>query len=202
MLHKAPFFLGMASLAILTACGGGDGSPADGQAGKSAVVFDPAVHKTITAEQAEALNSSQITEVVATENGERMQARAGGAAPALSVLRMNTVYSTNVGSEGVVGRTSTVQNHGGVEMLAFVFTLGYGNTPYATMNGAVIASNKIDVAAICKTSTAYVYCVAGQTAVGWMYQVDLSGFQSGLLAFQQTSLNSPWNTMSASIYIQ
>ncbi|WP_083799637.1 DUF4879 domain-containing protein [Lautropia mirabilis] len=42
----------------------------------------------------------------------------------------------------------------------------------------------------------------GQSVVGYRRYWKLGGNQRGAFSYQNTSMNSPWNTMSDSIYIQ
>lgn len=42
----------------------------------------------------------------------------------------------------------------------------------------------------------------GQAVVGYRRYWKLDGNQRGTFFYQNTSMNSPWNTMSDSIYIQ
>ena len=55
---------------------------------------------------------------------------------------------------------------------------------------------------VCVTGGSYTWpCTAGQTVVGFLRYYNLDGNQSGLFKYQNTSTNSPWNTMSVQISI-
>ncbi|MBK1641618.1 DUF4879 domain-containing protein [Chromatium okenii] len=127
-------------------------------------------------------------------------------APPLTQVYIPAVGSSNCDWEYMtsVGQNSTVCNHGGVQLRVVVQEIGYGGAGIAWMNGNLLPSSaKYFTQSICVVGGSYVFpCPAGYTIVGWMKYYNLDGYQSGTFKYQNTSLNSPWNTMFTQIYIQ
>ena len=195
--------------ASLTACGGGEALSESQSAQTQSIIFDPATSEKLSTEQNINFLSQQNATIqsISTSADASTQTvlSASGPAPALTYLQISSIYSSNIGSENITSssQSSTLSDHGGAAMYAYVLALGYGKPPYVTMNGAALPTSKILSTAVCRsTSGALAYCNAGQTVIGWMYEINLSGNQNGTFKFQQTSQNSPTITMSTKIYIQ
>ena len=75
--------------------------------------------------------------------------------------------------------------------------------PVAWMNGGLLPSSaRYASTPVCVTGGYYTWpCTAGQTVVGFLNEYNLDGYQNGLFKYQNTSTNSPWNTMSVQISI-
>lgn len=89
-------------------------------------------------------------------------------------------------------QTSSIADHGGVELYIVTVELGYGHNNFARMNSSSVplydyASLDLD---------------GDRIVDGYMYQWNASGYNSGTFTYQSTSINSPWNTMYDSIYIR
>lgn len=88
-------------------------------------------------------------------------------------------------------------------MLVDVVEIGYGSSYFAWMVGGLLPSSAMyAVQPVCITGGAYsLSCSAGQNIVGFYRKYDISGNQSGLFKYQNTSTNSPWNTKFVQINI-
>lgn len=126
-------------------------------------------------------------------------------APASPLTQMwvYAVGSTNCDWEGTVGLYSTVCNHGGTQLRAAVLEIGYGSGNVAWMNGGVLPSSAMYASTpVCVTGGYYSWpCTAGQSVVGFLNEYKLDGNQNGIFKYQNTSSNSPWNTMTVQISI-
>ncbi len=127
-------------------------------------------------------------------------------APPLTQVYIYAVGSSNCNWEYITnGQNSTVCNHGGALLRAVVREIGYGGEGIAWINGSLLPSSaRYLTESICVVGGSYVFpCpAAGYTIVGWMKYYKLDGYQSGTFKYQNTSLNSPWNTMFTQIRIQ
>jgi hypothetical protein len=150
-------------------------------------------------------HSRQIpAEVTATPQAQVTSgAVALAAAPPLTAMWVYAVGSTNCGWESTAGLTTTACNHGGAQLRSAVLEIGYGASRVARMNGAVLPSSAMYASTpVCVTGGYYTWpCTAGQTVVGFLNEYNLDGYQNGLFKYQNTSSNSPWNTMSVQISI-
>jgi hypothetical protein len=125
------------------------------------------------------------------------------AASPLSAMWVYAVGSSNCGWENTAGLTTTTCNHGGAQLRSAVLEIGYGNTRVPKMNGGTLPSSALLASTpVCVTGGYYSWpCTAGQTVVGFLLEYKLDGHQNGLFKYQNTSSNSPWNTMSVQISI-
>jgi hypothetical protein len=220
MKYTMQLIYGLALIATLCACGGGEGSgvatapdassTASSTSSNTSIAFDPDTMTTVTQEQADALNKFAQSQGVFVPNSsspsivpaDMPRAILKAAAPPLTQLYMWAVQSSQQPQGEYMTQLyqgSTVLNHGGAQMFGYVWVIGYGQNTHSTMNGA--NAPIVESRTLCYTTT-WVLCAAGQTVKGFLNKVDLSGYQNGLFAFSQTSQTSPWNTMQASIYIQ
>lgn len=127
-------------------------------------------------------------------------------APPLTRVAVYAVGSTLYGGweyMTTVSQLSTVGNHGGTQLRVVVQEIGYGGNPIVYMAGSLLATAKnYQNIPICIVGGYYASCTAGYTIVGWYRYYNLDGYNSGQFTYQNTSLNSPWNTLSKSIYIK
>ncbi|QMV13540.1 YolA family protein [Vibrio spartinae] len=124
-------------------------------------------------------------------------------APPLSSMWVYAVGSSDCGWESTAGLTVTTCNHGGSALRAAVLEIGYGSSSIAWMNGGILPrSAQYASTSVCVTGNYYTWpCTAGQIVVGWLVEYNLDGHQNGTFKYQNTSTNSPWNTMSVRIRI-
>jgi hypothetical protein len=103
-------------------------------------------------------------------------------APALSRLQITAIGSSNVGWENIADiQFSTAYDHGGAQLYAEVFELGYGFSRFASMNGGALPSSSSTSYTVCISGGQYVSpCTAGQTVVGFLFYWNLSGNQNGV----------------------
>jgi hypothetical protein len=87
---------------------------------------------------------------------------------------------------------TSIYNHGGGEMYIVTVELGYGYNRIAKMNNGPNL-NYLQSQAIVDSSN---------IVIGWFYWWIASAYESGQFTYQNTSTNSPWNTMSDWINIQ
>lgn len=115
-------------------------------------------------------------------------------APALSYLEVTGVISSQSPSIENISRYqfSTTNDHGGAELYIRTIEYGYGYSRVAKMNGTVLP--------LYSSST---FDSNGDSIVdGYVCWWNASGYNSGTFTYQNTSTNSPWNTMSDSITIK
>jgi Domain of unknown function (DUF4879) len=107
--------------------------------------------------------------------------RPAAPAPALSKLQITGIGSSNIGWENIADfQLSTVYDHGGSQLFAEVFELGYGFSRFASMNGGVLPNSSSTSYTVCISGGQYVSpCAAGQTVVGFLLYWNLSGNQNG-----------------------
>lgn len=122
-------------------------------------------------------------------------------APALSSMWVYAVGSSNCDWEYTAGLSTTSCDHGGAQLRTAVLEIGYGSSRIAWMNGGILGSSYANTP-VCVTGGYYTWpCTAGQTVVGFLVEYNLDGYQNGLFRYQNTSTNSPWNTMAVQISI-
>lgn len=134
-------------------------------------------------------------------------ASAAGSAPPLTRVAVYAVGSTLYGDweyMTTLGQLTTVGDHGGAQLRVVVQEIGYGSTPIAYMAGSLLSTAKnYQNTPICIVGGYYTSpCPAGYTIVGWYRYFNLDGYNSGQFTYRNTSLNSPWNTLSTGIYIR
>ncbi|WP_428241477.1 DUF4879 domain-containing protein [Gynuella sp.] len=114
-------------------------------------------------------------------------------APPLTYLQAYAVISTDYPTWEYFSQSqiSSVQNHGGAEMYIVTIEYGYGQTRIAKINGSILS----------QVQSQYIVN-SSNVIVGWYRWWDASGYNGGQFTYQSTSINSPWNTMSDSIYIK
>lgn len=143
--------------------------------------------------------SGSTIAVKANETSNLSVARAP-AAP-LTQMWVYAVGSSNCGWENTAGLSVTTCNHGGLQLRTAVLEIGYGSSRIAWMIGGLLGS-PYATTPVCITGGYYSWpCTAGQSIVGFLVEYNLDGNQSGLFKYQNTSTNSPWNTMSVQINI-
>lgn len=134
-------------------------------------------------------------------------------APALSAVIIAAVCSADLGTPppGEIlcetissGQVATTDPQGGSFEYVVEEELGYGDNPVATMNGSVLPSSLlIETQNICEDFSGNLTfsCQAGETVVGFAHWYNTTSFQSGRFTYQNTSTNSPFNTLSTFIEI-
>lgn len=124
-------------------------------------------------------------------------------APPLSAMWVYAVGSTDCGWEETAGLVTTTCNHGGAQLRVAVLEIGYGSSGIVTANGGVLPSSAMYASTmVCLTGSYYTWpCTPGQTVVGFLKEYSLDGLQSAFFKYQNTSLNSPWNSMSVQISV-
>jgi len=114
-----------------------------------------------------------------------------GSAKPLSYLQVCAVYSSNCPQwEWLENKLSSSEDHGGAKMYIVTKELGYGNRSIAQMNGRDLKLIKTE------------YISQYGEIIGYYFYWDASGYDGGTFTYENTSMNSPWNTMSDSIYIR
>jgi hypothetical protein len=123
-------------------------------------------------------------------------------APPLTAILVYAVGSSNCGWEYPSG-TTTACDHGGAQLRTAVLEIGYGSNAIAWMAGGILPNSAMYASTpVCITGGYYSWpCTAGQTVVGFLNEYNLDGWQSGIFKYQNTSINSPWNTISTQISI-
>ena len=124
-------------------------------------------------------------------------------APPLSSMWVYAVGSTNCGWENTAGLSATACNHGGPELRSAVLEIGYGSNRVVWMNGGLLPSSAMYASTpVCVTNGYYTWpCTAGQTVYGFLNEYTLDGRDNGVFRYQNTSTNSPGNTLSVQISI-
>jgi hypothetical protein len=130
----------------------------------------------------------------AAENSNSSVAAPKAPAPPLTYLQVYAAISTLHPTYEYFSENqyTSTYNHGGGEMYIVTVELGYGFNRIARMNNG--------------TNLGYLQSQAivdsGNIVIGWYYWWTASAYESGQFTYQNTSTNSPWNTMSDWINIQ
>jgi hypothetical protein len=77
---------------------------------------------------------------------------------------------------------STTGDHGGSQVRAYVWQIGYGNVNNATFNGI----SKAPTLTSYRCGSDLHECSSGETVTGFLYQFDFFGSQSGQLTVSST----------------
>jgi hypothetical protein len=121
--------------------------------------------------------------------------RSRAAAAPLSQMYVYAVGSSDYGDweYDLYGASSTLYNHGGSLLHVSTVEIGYASpvTRIAKMNGTTL-----DYDTLFNLVDQY------NMIVGFQYVWNASGANNGNFTYTARSTNSPWNTMSTSIYIQ
>ncbi len=124
-------------------------------------------------------------------------------APPISYVEIRYVGSSNQGWEPISeNQYSTTLDHGGAQLRVLTVEIGYGSTPGAKVDGINLpASANYQSDPFCNYSNFLQPCSPGQIVVGWVRYWNLDSYQSGTFGYQNTSKNSPWNTLGDILYI-
>jgi hypothetical protein len=147
------------------------------------------------------------TAYAGTTNGLRpLNPQPQGVAPPLTSVAIYAVGSTQYGQyEYTYGKTSTTYDHGGMQLRVAVEEWGYAQAGYAKFQGGILPSSANYASdAICGGTPRNpdFSCPAGSIVVGWIEYYNLDGNSNGLFSFEASSINPPYNTYSAQIYIR
>lgn len=133
------------------------------------------------------------------------------AAPGLTRIFISNVctVSTGSGCESISsGQTSTANTYSGPNVYTFVWEIGYGSGQIAHQGGAQIANTYlVGKVPVCISGSQYTTsCPAGSTISGYRYEWNngyyLNQSSAQNFAAQDTSQNSPYNTLSTGINIK
>ncbi|WP_165789459.1 DUF4879 domain-containing protein [Billgrantia endophytica] len=125
----------------------------------------------------------------------------------LTEMWVFAVYSSDCGDWEIFpspGTLSTSCGHGGASLRAAVLEVGYGSNPIAWYQGGQLPSSaNYETELWCDQGGGVLApCSPGQTVAAFLRYYNLDGSSvSGIFAYQNTSTNSPWNTLSTSINI-
>jgi hypothetical protein len=95
-------------------------------------------------------------------------------------------------------QTTTLNDHGGSQVYAYVWQVGYGNIGTASFNGI----SKTPEQSQYRCGTDLHICATGETVTGWVYLYNLSGQESGTFSVSANSVASPFGYWSDSVYIK
>lgn len=135
----------------------------------------------------------------------KMQVRS--LAPNISAERVFFIISTNTAPNGeniAPGQQSTALDEGGPQMELYLIETGYGTTyPQITMAGQTISPGALESRdPYCIVNGEVVLkCPVGSTVTGFIYTINLSGFQSGRFTFLNRSVNNSNVTGETSLNI-
>lgn len=176
-----------------------------------------AVAADVASQDAQGASMQPLTSFEAPNNtGHLLKAKPNGeatknsitalaAASSLTQVFVYAVGSSNCGWEYMTSTSqfSTICNHGGALMRSAVLEIGYGSNPLAWMNGSLLPSYaNYQTTPVCVVGGYYSWpCPSGYSVVGFLRYYNLDGNQGGLFRYQNTSTNSPWNTLSTQINI-
>ncbi|EOO12681.1 MULTISPECIES: DUF4879 domain-containing protein [Bacillus] len=136
-----------------------------------------------------ALGISSLAVASVVGLGMASEASAGPAAP-LTSLSVVKVESQLGGVEYITPNSfSTTKDHGGSYLYVYTKEIGYGQFPFAKMNGFDVKSIGSQI-------------IGGNPIVGWEYKWDASNHQEGTFEYQKTSINYPRDTWRTSLYIK
>ncbi|KAF2149364.1 hypothetical protein K461DRAFT_281725 [Myriangium duriaei CBS 260.36] len=127
-------------------------------------------------------------------------------APPLSQMWVYAVYaSPSCGWEYMTtrGQVSTTCAHSGTTLRVAVMEIGYGSGPSASLGGALPRSANYQSTPVCVVNGYYTFpCPAGSTVVGFLQYWNADGRPAANFATSDTSINSPFNTLSTGILIK
>jgi hypothetical protein len=150
------------------------------------------------------LDASQLSKLPTREQLEGGPVKLAPAPP-LSYLQVYAVGSSYQGWEYMNDPYlyTTLWDHGGPVMRVVVLEVGYGYSRFAWMNGGQLpfSANYLNENLCWNYYGQLAYCSPGQTVAGSLRYYDVSGYQGGNFSYQNTSTNSPWNTMYDQITI-
>ncbi|RFA26258.1 hypothetical protein CAI21_17415 [Alkalilimnicola ehrlichii] len=165
----------------------------------------PAGQDTVT--PVEALIAIPPLETAADFEARKEELAPRQPAPPLTDMWVLGVYSTNCGGGSwevfpSPGTFATSCGHGGPTFRVAVIEVGYGSNPIARYQSGQLGS-AYDVELWCEQfGGGLAPCSPGQTVVAFVRYYNLDGRSvPGQFQYQNTSTNSPWNTMSTSINI-
>jgi len=126
------------------------------------------------------------------------------AASPLTNIQVYAIRSANCGLEHTARLMATRCDHGGEWLRVAILEIGYGVNPIVWMNGKVLPdSAQYSRTPVCITGGYYKWpCASGQTVVGYLNEYNLDGDQGGIFRYQNTSINTPWNTIPMQINIR
>lgn len=142
---------------------------------------------------------------VSNSSGSAIQPREP--APNISAERVIFIISTNTAPNGesiAPGQQTTALDEGGAQMETYVMETGYGSGyPKITMAGQTISPGALEERDLycVENGLVTVPCDPGYTAAGYIYIINLSGYQSGQFTFFNTSVNNTNVTGSTSLNI-
>ena len=118
-------------------------------------------------------------------------------APPLTQTDIFAVESSNCGFERLYSPyVSTTCDHGGAWLYVYVLEVGYGTGGKATMRGDVLPRSTLLLSKpLCTINGVLDFCPVGLPVEGYLYVYNLSGYQGGQFAYENTSINYPFNTM-------
>ena len=121
-------------------------------------------------------------------------------ATGISFFEIGHIGSSNYGDWEVIQsyQSSTAYDHGGAQLYAYVWQMGYGNIGTASFNGV----SKTPEQSQYRCGSDLHYCATGETVTGWLYVYNLSGQENGTFSVSANSVASPFGYWSDSIYIQ
>ena len=131
-------------------------------------------------------------------NSQDSSSSTRAAASGITYFEIGGIVSVQAAYEDISpSQSSTVNDHGGSQVRAYVWQIGYGNVNNAIFNGVSKAP----------TSTSYRcgsnlhVCSSGETVTGFLYQFDFFGPQNGQLTVSSNSIATPFGYWSDSLYI-
>lgn len=121
------------------------------------------------------------------------------AATGISYFEIGYINSSNAGLESIASyQTTTLNDHGGSQLYAYVWQVGYGNINTASINGVTKSPEQSQY----RCGSDLHACTAGETVTGWLYLYNLSGQENGTFSVSANSVASPFGYWSDSIYIK
>ena len=120
------------------------------------------------------------------------------AAPVTPLTRADiiAVESANCGLENLYSPyVSTTCDHGGAWLVVYVLEVGYGRGGKATMVGDELPRSALLMSQpLCTINRQLTSCPSGLPVEGYLYAYNLSGYQGGRFAYENTSSSHPFNT--------
>ncbi len=157
-------------------------------------------------------SSSQSTDTEAftqqISSGNSLTIKPNASAPALSSIFISEICSDTVCEDISSGQAETNTVFTGSNIYIAVWEIGYGSEEIATQGGTTVASKYLlSNQLVCLYGTTYYAgCPQGGTAVGNYYEWNvgyyLSNYYGQNFTAKDTSIVSPYNTLSTSIFIQ
>lgn len=125
-------------------------------------------------------------------------------APPLTKVMIFQVNSSTQGVEPISEfQSTTVADHGGVQLRVIVREIGYSKSVHTVkLNGTLISNTIVNTIPLCGTAAAPTrQCTTGSIYIGFDKEFSLDGQSGGLFSVSAQNASSPFNWITDSLNI-